>query len=147
MDWTSCTLQFPANGSPVSNQWEDLPRLFSSQVEEQSVNPRKRKRKRTRRGKTNQVCKFMTNFVLLHSNIRGLKSKLQSLNHVANSIVIPDCISLNEHGLRGENKVKIENYYSFSKNRSNKRIGGVSLSISEEAKALMKNYLNVGIVS
>ena len=82
----------------------------------------------------------MTNFVLLHSNIRGLKSKVQSLNHVANNVVSADCISLNEHGIRGNNSVKIDNYHTFSKNRINKRMGGVSLSIPEEHK---KSYMKI----
>ena len=43
-----------------------------------------------------------------------------------------DCISLNEHGVRGNNKVPIENFYSFCKNRKNKRMGGVSLSIPKD---------------
>ena len=63
-----------------------------------------------RRGRKNKVCKFTSDFVLLHSNIRGLKSKVQSLNHVVNNIINVDCISLNEHGVRGNNNVKIENY-------------------------------------
>ena len=75
----------------------------------------------------------------MHSNIRGLKSKVQSLNHVANNIVMPDCISLNEHGIRGNNTVKIQNCHSFNKNRVNKRMSGVSLSIPEDkAKSFMK---------
>ena len=91
-----------------------------------------------RRGRKNK-CKSVTNFVLLHSNIRGLRSKVQSLNHVVNNILSVDCISLNEHGIRGRNSVKIDNFHSFSKNRMNKRMGGVSLSIpNDKINSFMK---------
>ena len=115
---------------------EEFPRVSSSQLEGIPIGRKKRTRKVKRRGRKNIVCKSMTNSVLLHSNVRGLKSKLQSLNHVANNVAFADCISLNEHGIRGKNKVKIENYYSFSKNRLNKRMGGVSLSIPEDKLSL-----------
>ena len=39
---------------------------------------------------------------------------------------------MNEHGIRGRNSVKIDNFHSFSKNRMNKRMGGVSLSIPND---------------
>ena len=97
---------------------------------------KKRKRKVTRRGRrTNTVknkVKQVTNFVIMHSNCRGMKSKLQSLNHVVNDLLTPDIVSLNEHGVRGKNKVNIDNYHSFSKNRDSKRMGGVSLSIPKD---------------
>ena len=106
-----------------SNTMEELP----GSLEKQSVKRTKRRRIVTRRGKRNNVCTNMTNFVLLHSNIRGLKSKIQSLNYVANNIVMPDCISLTKHGIHGNNKVKVENYQTFNTNHTNKRMGGVSL--------------------
>ena len=75
----------------------------------------------------------------MHSNVRGLKSKLQSLNHTVNNVLLPSCISLNEHGVRGNSQINIENYFTFSKNRSNKRMGGVSLSIpNENRQSFMK---------
>ena len=100
-------------------------KLFDAKPEEKSLVKRhKRKRKTVRRGKKTK-CKPMTNFILLHSNIRGLKSKLQSLNHAVNNVLAVSCISLNEHGYRGKSNIDIVNYHTFSKNRSNKRMGGV----------------------
>ena len=121
----------PTRTLSKSNQLEESDRSASNHLEHFQVK-RKRKRKVTRRGRRNKLCKLTTNFILLHSNIRGLKSKVQSLNHIVNNIIPVDCISLNEHGVRGSNKVQIENYYTFSKNRKNKKMGGVSLSIPED---------------
>ena len=73
----------------------------------------------------------MKSFTLLHSNIRGLRSKSESLD-IVNSIIKPDAITLNEHGIRGNNKVNIVNYKTFSKNRSDSRMGGVSFSIRND---------------
>ena len=72
-------------------------------------------------------------YIILHSNIRGFRSKKDSL--VANaSLVNADLISLNEHGVYGNNKINIENYVTFSKNRTSKKLGGASLSIKEDEK-------------
>ena len=51
-----------------SNTVEELP----GRLEKQSVKRTKRRRIVTRRGKRNNVCTNMTNFVRLHSNVRGL---------------------------------------------------------------------------
>ena len=67
-------------------------------------------------------------FKLLHSNIRGVRSKIHSLNCV-NNIVTPDPVTLNEHGVSSKNKVMIENYKTFSKNRQASKMGGVSISV------------------
>ena len=93
---------------------------------------RKRKRMTTRRGKKKSSSSPNSDFVLLHMNPRGLRSKLASINHVVNNIVKPNCISLNEHGIVGNNKVNIENYKSFVKNRSASRMGGVALSVPDD---------------
>ena len=72
-------------------------------------------------------------YIILHSNIRGFRSKKDSL--VANeSLVNADLISLNEHGVCGNNKINIENYVTFSKNRTSQKLGGASLSIKEDEK-------------
>ena len=39
-----------------------------------------------------------------------------------------DMILLNEHGITNRNKVNIEGYITFSKNRTKKTMGGVSIS-------------------
>ena len=101
---------------------------------------RKRKRKVTRRGRKKCNVNNVTNFVLVHSNCSGIKSKLQSINHVVNNLLTPDIVSLNEHGVSGRNKVNIDNFHSFSKNRNGKRMGGVSLSIPKDN---LPSYLKI----
>ena len=40
--------------------------------------------------------------------------------------------TLNEHEIVGTNKIKIDNYLTFSKNRSTKIMGGVATSIRND---------------
>ena len=68
-----------------------------------------------------------SDFTLLHKNIRGLRSKRDSMKTVIDA-VIPDMILLNEHGITKKNKVNIDGYITFSKNRMDKIMGGVSIS-------------------
>ena len=75
---------------------------------------------------------------ILHKNIRGLRSKKESLNNVIN-VVDPNMILLNEHGITKKNKVNIDGYITFSKNRNNKIMGGVSISTKKtEAQHVVK---------
>ena len=69
----------------------------------------------------------------MHSNIRGLKSKTESL--MANiGLIKPNIVLLNEHGITGKNKIDIKNYTTFTRNRDNKQLGGVSISVDNELK-------------
>ena len=68
--------------------------------------------------------------VLLHSNIRGFNSKKESLKNVIKDIQ-PDICVLNETGLRGKNKVILPGYFSFTRNRVAKAMGGISTSIKD----------------
>ena len=52
--------------------------------------------------------------VILHSNIRGVTSKKDSLMDVLGK-VSPDVCILNETGLKGKNKVNIPGYLTFTK--------------------------------
>ena len=42
--------------------------------------------------------------------------------------VIPDMILLNEHGVTKKNKVNIDGYITYSKNRPDTILGGASIS-------------------
>ena len=54
-------------------------------------------------------------------------------------VVNADMILLNEHGITKRNKVNIEGYITFSKNRMNKIMGGVSISTKKaEAQHVVK---------
>ena len=69
---------------------------------------------------------------ILQSNIRGFNSKKESLKEIVKN-VSPDVIILNETALRGNNKASINGYFTFSKNRACKAMGGVA--------TLVENYL------
>ena len=71
--------------------------------------------------------------------MRGLRSKIQSLNSV-NNLLLPDIVTLNEHGITGKNKVNIENYKTFTKNRHGSHMGGVSISVPDEQ---LSSYVKV----
>ena len=45
-----------------------------------------------------------------------------------------DVICLDETGLKGSNKVKLDGFFSFCKNRVDKAMGGVSTSVGKELK-------------
>ena len=92
---------------------------------------RSRKFKKKRRGKHNNKKNnknLRDDLTLLHSNIRGLKSKINSLTTNAN-VLEANFICLNEHHITGNNIVNIKGYKSFSRNRCNKQMGGVSVSV------------------
>ena len=49
-------------------------------------------------------------------------------------------VTLNEHALKNKQKLNIDNYDSFTRNRQNSHMGGVSISIkSDEAKHVLKS--------
>ena len=63
-----------------------------------------RKHRKLRRGGKSK-SKKCANLIILHSNIRGLKSKRESLKNVLD-LVNADMVLLNEHGVTGRNKHK-----------------------------------------
>jgi len=72
-------------------------------------------------------------FTVFHANIRGFPSKKESLTKSVKKIN-PDVILLNETHLKGKNKVIIPSYFSFSKNRSEKAMGGVAIATNNKLK-------------
>ena len=103
---------------------------------------RKRDRKRTvRRGKgKNKRDNNIWNdeWSIYYSNIRGYKSKSESLKSIV-SALDPNIIVLNETRLKSKEKLKIENYKSFNRNRQDKNMGGVSISIrNDKTKHVVK---------
>ena len=96
-----------------------------------------RKHRKLRRGGKSK-SKKCANLIILHSNIRGLKSKRESLKNVLD-LVNADMVLLNEHGVTGNNKVNIDGYITYSKNRKNRNMGGVSIStVKHEAQHIIK---------
>ena len=46
--------------------------------------------------------------------------------------VNPDVVTLNEHGVKNKKKIIIPGFITYSRNRTNQNMGGVSTSISEK---------------
>ena len=94
----------------------------------------RRKGRKPRRGrgkKTENGCE--QSLVIVHSNLRGFTSKKESVKNVAD-LANADIVTLNETGLRNRNKVNIPGYISFSRNRKEKSMGGVSTSVKLKFK-------------
>ena len=93
----------------------------------------KKKIRRGRGGKRDSFTKddVVNKWIIFHLNIRGLKSKYPSVGPIVNALDV-DLISLNEHGLRNKQKMQIGGYKSYTKNRFNSNMGGVSISVKDE---------------
>ena len=74
------------------------------------------------------------------SNCRGFNSKKESLTEVLKDID-PDLCLLNETGLRGRNKVILPGYTTFSRNRVEKSMGGISTSLKDKMRP---HVVNIG---
>ena len=80
INWNKNEKPTTAKTAPVdqiskSSHVEECESMASSQLEDYPAR-RKRTRTVTRMGRRKTLCKSMTNFVILHSNFRGLKSKV-----------------------------------------------------------------------
>ena len=69
---------------------------------------------------------------ILHSNCDGYTSKKASIENIV-KLKDTDVLLLNETALKGKRKVKIKDYFSFSKNRE-KIKGGVATVIANHLK-------------
>ena len=104
---------------------------------------RLRKRNKIRRGLKNSK-KTSSNpsnndFVIYQSNIRGFKSKAKSLSSVLD-IINPNVVTLNEHCLKNNQKLNINDFKSYTRNRKNMNMGGVSISVkNDDAKFCSKS--------
>ena len=106
-----------------------------SSPNQQKVKKRRRKFRKLRRGRGGRPSKsdngkVGSEFKILQTNIRGFSSKKESLIAVINNVQ-PSCITINETGLRGNNKVNLPGYFSFSKNRTERIMGGVHYQIKK----------------
>ena len=80
-------------------------------------------------------------WTLFHLNIRGLKSKQNSLNAIIRQLR-PSVITLNETHLKGRQKPDLSNFKSFNRNRCNgQHMGGISTSVRNDDKDyVVKTY-------
>ena len=76
-----------------------------------------KKRKPGRRSKHNKQ-KGNVNIKLIHSNIDGYISKKESVNEIVEREK-PEVMTLNDTNLKGKLKVKVPNYFSYDKRRTN----------------------------
>ena len=100
----------------------------------------KNKRKRRRGGgNANKVIRNK-DFNVYLVNLRGAKSKLVSLQAIVDDPnVKPDLANLVETNLKGSSKLDVKGFYSFSRNRKNKHMGGVSTLVKEnDVKHVLK---------
>ena len=88
---------------------------------------RKRSKRQKRRGQQIPVK-------ILFNNIRGLNSKLESLESILDDCD-PDVVCISETNVHGTKKIKMKNYVSFTKNNPNKKsMGGLVTSVKEDVK-------------
>ena len=69
---------------------------------------------------------------LIQTNVDGYTSKKESMCEIANDEK-PDIITVNDTALKGSMKVKIPNYFCYSKNRERNK-GGVATVVAEYLK-------------
>ena len=87
--------------------------------------------------------KNITDVRILHSNIRGYKSKKESLDDIVIKLKPLDVICLNKTGLKGSNKVKLDGFFSLCKNRVDKAMVVVSTSVGKELKPFTGKEMKV----
>ena len=92
---------------------------------------------RRNKDRKSKVCDSDT-WTIYHSNIRGYGSKCVSLTNIVSSIQ-PSVILLNETHFRNQKKMRIQGFNSFTRNRQNKYMGGISTSVTnKDAKDTLK---------
>ena len=71
------------------------------------------------------------NTSILLVNMRGYKSKKESLNRIVSKIK-PTVVAINETHLRGRMKVEMEEFVCWTRNREGQSGGGVATAVSKE---------------
>ena len=94
----------------------------------------RRRRRKGNQKKRRRNRKESTTLTILHSNIRGFKSKRDSLEKILETVK-PDIVNLNETNVKGRNKVLHKGFHSFCRNRKEtKHMGGISTAVSDDLK-------------
>ena len=81
------------------------------------VKKRNSKRRAHKKDRPNTI-----NLKLIQTNVDGYTSKKESMCEIADNEK-PDIITVNDTALKGTMKVKIPNYFCFSKNREKIKVG------------------------
>ena len=90
----------------------------------------KKRNPRRRANKKNQIN--TVNLKIIQTNIEGYTSKKESLCEIADTET-PDNITVNDTALKGSMKVKIPQYFCYSKNRERHK-GGVATVVANYLK-------------
>ena len=99
-----------------------------------SQKPKTRRGKRNSKKSCNNICSSINSdstWQIYQSNIRGYNSKKESLKYML-SAINPNAVILNEVSLRGNKRCSIQGYNTFTRNRKNLNMGGISTSIRED---------------
>ena len=91
-----------------------------------------KKRKANRRGGRKSMSSSSINMKIIQSNCDGLRSKKESVKEIL-EVEAPDVLLLNDTALKGNRKVEIPNYFSYTKNRE-KAKGRVATVIKDNLK-------------
>ena len=91
-----------------------------------------KKRKANRRGGRKSMSSSSINMKIIHSNCDGLRSKKESVKEIL-EVEASDVLLLNVTALKGNRKVKIPKYFSYSKNRE-KAKGRVETVVKDNLK-------------
>ena len=106
------------------------------ECEEKYMSRRKRRKRMTKGRKKRGRRKRKTDKVsltIMHINPRGWISKQDAIMKMTKAID-PDIININETQLSGNAKIQIKSFVSFSRNRSDKRGGGICSVVSNRIK-------------
>ena len=89
------------------------------------MNKKSRKRRSKRRKHRNQNVNS-DSLCIMHTNIRGFKSKCMSLNLMLSGV---DILTINETRLNKNENMKIQGFKPFLRNRPNAQGGGVATCV------------------
>ena len=99
-----------------------------------SQKPKTRRGKRNSKKSCNNICNSINSdstWQIYQSNIRGYNLKKESLKYIL-SAINPNAVILNEVGLRGNKRCSIQGYNTFTRNRKNLNMGGISTAIRKD---------------
>ena len=70
-------------------------------------------------------------FILMQINLQSVNGRLVSLQATVNNKDV-DILICNETNLKGTNKLNLEGYMNFNRNRKNAIMGGISTSVKDK---------------
>ena len=97
-------------------------------------------KRRIRRLKCKHIRNKSKSWTILHTNIRGFDSKVDSLKAIIGH-VDPNVVTINETMFKNDRKLELEGFQSFTSNRDCKDGGGVATCIKlSESKGTLQTF-------